>query len=119
MIEPFSYNSCTNAYRNIYKDLKIQVDLSSITGTHAPRIGSMMEAVKSSDISLFDIKHSGRWKNIKTPLTYLRQNPESLCKVSKTLGRMLLQEKEEQEKKNRLKVAVDKAIKDAVSNFDL
>ena len=90
---------------------------TTITGTHAPRIGSATEAVKNLEISLLDIKHSGRWKNIKTPLTYLRQNPESLCKVSKTLGQMLLQEKKAQDSKKWLKIAVDQAIEEAVNYF--
>ena len=116
-LEPVSYFSIANAYREVYKELKVEVDLSSITGTHAPRIGSASEVVKDSSISLLDVKHSGRWKNIKTPLTYLRQNPDSLCKVSKTLGHMLVKEKEKQEKKEHFKVAVEKAIEEAVGSF--
>ena len=46
-VEPFSYASCANSYKEVYVALGLEdLDISSISGTHAPRIGSATEAVK-------------------------------------------------------------------------
>ena len=59
-LEPWTYDSCAKAYKKVFQELELDVDLSSISGTHSARIGSASEAVKDSSISLFDLKRAGR-----------------------------------------------------------
>ena len=111
-LEPFSYDNCAKAYKSVYQELHLDVDISTLTGTHAPRIGSATEAVKSSKVNLFDLKHSGRWVSDKTPLQYLCQSTDSLSKVSEVLGTRLLEEQRKQSGQ-----LVDQVISEALDGF--
>ena len=81
-----SYNACYKEYKKIYQELKLDVDLTELTGTHAPRIGSVVEAVKNPDVTLFDVQHGGRWVSSETPLLYMRQVRGAEGKMSGILG---------------------------------
>ena len=110
-LEPWTYDSCAKAYKKVFQELELDVDLSSISGTHSARIGSASEAVKDSSISLFDLKRASRWQGDKAPGEYLRFNEESLKKVPKILAAAIVKEN----KKQTLKHEVDLAILEAIN----
>ena len=80
-LEPWSRDSCAKAYKEVYEKLGLDIDISSISGTHAARIGSATQAVKDGKVNMLDVKHAGRWVSDKTPSQYIRQDDISLSKV--------------------------------------
>ena len=111
-LEPWSRDSCAKAYKEVYEKLGLDIDISSISGTHATRIGSATQAVKDGKVNMLDVKHAGRWVSDKTPSQYIRQDDISLSKVSKTLGNMMLNEQRKQ-----IGIRVDCAIAEALDGF--
>ena len=93
-------------------ELKLDIDISSIIGTHMPRIGSTAMVGRDPTTSWRDIKNAGRWVSAKASLVNMRQDSDSLVNVSLLLVEQIVQEKEVEFAKQ-----VDEVIQEVVGGF--